>query len=315
MSKPIIVSGIQPTGQLHIGNYLGALNNWIKIQNSDEYQCLFFIADYHSLSENYDPKIKKQQIINLTADFLAAGLDPKKSIIFAQSQVPECTELCWIFNTITPLAELERMTQFKDKAGRQEKNINLGLFDYPVLQAADILLYRGSLVPVGQDQVQHVELTRDCARWFNNKYQTEFFPESKPLLTETPKIMSLITPEKKMSKSLGEKHWLGIDEAPEEIAGKLAKAVSTPEGIENLKSIYNAFGEKMSGQFNPEKMSDTKKIIAQGIADYFAEFRQKKAELLKNENEIIKILADGQAKAAAIAQDTMKEVKKIIGLI
>ena len=314
MNKPSIVSGIQPTGPLHLGNYLGALKNWLEIQNSGKYDCFFFIADYHSITEDYDAQEKRKQIFELACDYLAAGLDPKKSIIFIQSQVPECTELAWIFNTLTPVAELERMTQFKDKSQRQAKNINMGLFAYPILQAADILLYKGGLVPVGQDQVQHVELTRDCARWFNNKYKVKYFPESKPLLTETPKIMSLLAPENKMSKSLGDKHWLGIDELPELFAEKIGKAVSTPAGIENLKTIYQAFKRKMAGEFNPEKMAETKKIIAKGIADYFADFRAKKEKFKEDKKFVLDILAEGRQKAQAIAQKNIKEIKKIIGV-
>ncbi|MFA4872251.1 MAG: tryptophan--tRNA ligase [Patescibacteria group bacterium] len=314
MAKPIIVSGVKPSGKLHLGNYLGALNNWLKIQNSNRYRCLFFIADYHSLTTLYNPQKKRGQIFDVACDYLAAGLDPKKSIIFIQSQVPECTELAWIFNTLTPVSELERMAQFKDKAKRQKQNVNMGLFDYPVLQAADILLYKGELVPVGQDQIQHVELTRDCAKWFNNKYKVKYFPESKPLLTETPKIMSLISPENKMEKTLGDKHCLYIDEPAEAIAAKLAKAVSTPAGIENLKTIYQAFKEKMAGEFNPEKMAETKKIIAEGIANYFADFRAQKEKLKKDKKLVLDILAEGRQKAQAIAQKNMAEIKKIIGV-
>ena len=314
MKKPIIVSGMQPTGKLHLGNYLGALKNWVAIQNSGDYECFFFIADYHSITENYSPEEKRKQILELAADYLAAGLDPAKSVIFIQSQVPACTELCWIFNTVTPVAEMQRMTQFKDKAGRQAQNVNMGLFDYPVLQAADILLYHGALVPVGEDQIQHVELTRDVARWFNNKYNVNYFPESKPLLTKCPRIMSLAEPDKKMSKSLGEKHFVNMDSEPEEIAQKIGKAASTPAGIENLKLIYDEFKASMNGEFNPAKMADTKKIIIAGLADYFADFRKKKKDLLADPKKIAQILEAGREKAAPIAEKTLSEVKKIIGL-
>ncbi len=312
--KPIIVSGMQPTGKIHIGNYLGALKNWLEIQNSGKYQCFFFIADYHSITENYRAEEKRAQVFELACDYLAAGLDPEKSTLFIQSQVPQCAELAWIFNTLTPVAELERMTQYKDKSQRQAKNINMGLFDYPVLQAADILLYHGGFVPVGEDQIQHVELTRDIARWFNHKYQTEYFPESKPLLTPAARVMSLASPENKMSKSLGEKHWLGIDEEPASIVNKIGKAASTPAGAANLKMIYEAFKEKMAGEFNPDKMAETKKIIARGVADYFQEFRNKKTDLLKNKKQALAIFETGRAKAEIIAQKTLKEVKEIIGL-
>lgn len=314
MKKPTVVSGTQPSGQLHIGNYLGALKNWVNIQNSGKYNCFFFIADYHSLTENYNPKEKNDQIFDLAVDYLASGLDPEKSTLFIQSQVPKCTELAWIFNTITPIAELERMTQFKDKSGRQLKNINMGLFDYPVLQAADILIYGGELVPVGEDQVQHVELTRDIARWFNNKYQTKYFPEAKPLLTPLARVMSLTDPEKKMSKSLGEKHWLGIDESHEKILDKIKKAVSTEKGVNNLKAIYEAFAENMAGDFNPDKMGETKTIIADGIYKHFAEFRKRKQELIKDPDYVNKILERGRKQAQKIASKTILEVKAIIGL-
>lgn len=315
MSKPVIVSGTQPTGFLHIGNYLGALKNWVDLQDSGDYDCYFFVADFHSITENYEPKQKQEQIFNLACDYLAAGLDPQKSTIFVQSHIPECTELAWIFNTLTPIGELERMTQFKDKSQKQVKNINTGLLTYPILQAADILIYHGQFVPVGQDQIQHLELTHDTVKWFNNKYKTSYFKDVKPLLTQTPKIMSLAEPTSKMSKSSGDKHFIGIDESPESIATKLSKAASTPEGIANLQMIYNAFKENMSGEFNPDKMSETKKIIAAGIADYFANFRKNKSELLRNKDKVMKILAQGQAKAQPIAQKTVKQVKEIIGLI
>lgn len=314
MRKPIVVSGTQPSGPLHIGNYLGALKNWVKIQNSGQYDCFFFIADYHSLTENYNSREKKEQIFNLAVDYLASGLEPEKCTIFVQSQVPACAELAWIFNTVTPITELERMTQFKAKAGRQVKNINLGLFSYPVLQAADILLYHGQLVPVGEDQIQHIELTRDIARWFNNKYKTKYFPEAKPLLTSTARIMSLIDPTQKMSKSLGDKHWLGVDETFDEIFAKIKKAPTTPEGVKNLQAIYAAFSEDMAGEFNSAKMSETKKIMAQGLSRHFAAWQKTKEKLLKDQSYVNKVLADGQKRAESIASATMVEVKKIIGV-
>ncbi|MCK5413120.1 MAG: tryptophan--tRNA ligase [Candidatus Pacebacteria bacterium] len=234
IKKQRIFSAIQPSGELHIGNYLGALKNFVKLQN--EYECFFFIADYHSISGEYNPEEKKKQIMDLALDFLAIGLDPKKCTIAVQSQVPEHTELAWIFNTVTPLAELQRMTQFKDKSQQQDKNINMGLLDYPVLQAADILMYKSSAVPVGQDQIQHIELTRKIARFFNNKFG-KTFPEPKDLITETPKIMSLTDPTKKMSKSGGPKSYIAINDEPEVINKKMRKAVSGD--ITNIKNLFN----------------------------------------------------------------------------
>ncbi|MEK7178455.1 MAG: tryptophan--tRNA ligase, partial [Patescibacteria group bacterium] len=190
---PRIISGIQPSGKLHIGNYLGAIKNWLKLQRDSKNECFFFIADYHSITENCDPKQKSKEILDLATDLLALGLDPKKSVIFQQSQILFHTELAWIFNTIVKIPELERMTQFKDKAKEQKQNINIGLFDYPVLMAADILIYKAEAVPVGEDQIQHLELTREIARRFNDKFG-KIFPEPKSILTETPKIMSLTDP-------------------------------------------------------------------------------------------------------------------------
>jgi len=222
-NKQRVFSAIQPSGELHIGNYLGALKNFVRLQ--DKYECFFFIADYHSLTENYDPKEKPKQILSLALDMLATGLDPKKCTIAVQSQISAHTELAWIFNTITPMGLLERMTQYKDKAKSQKQNVNVGLFDYPVLQAADILIYKAALVPVGQDQIQHLELSRDIARFFNAKFG-KTFPEPKPLLTETAKVMSLSDPMKKMSKSHGPKTYIGISDSLETIKEKLKKAVT-----------------------------------------------------------------------------------------
>jgi len=315
MKKPTtVLSGMQPTGPLHIGNYLGALQNMVNLQNDPQYQAIFFIADYHSITENYDPTVKRQQIFDLACDYLAAGLDPDKSILLIQSQVPTCTELAWIFNTLTPMAELERMTQYKDKAENQSKNINVGLFDYPVLQAADILLYHSELVPVGRDQVQHLELTRDIARWFNNKYDTQYFAEVKPLLTPMAKVMSLMDPTKKMSKSAGDRHWIGINEDESSISEKIARALTNKDGVENLRDIYQSFETSMTGEFDPMNMAGTKKIIAKGIADYFAPFRAKRAELAANPDQVWAAFESGRVKAQEMAEKTIGEVREIVGL-
>jgi len=259
MAKEIILSGIQPTGRLHIGNYLGSLRNFVELQKKHE--GYFMIADYHSITESYEPKNKLNQIYNLAADFLAAGLDPKKSTIFVQSHVPEHTELAWIFNTLTPIGYLERMTQYKDKASRQKENINLGLFDYPVLQAADILLYHATAVPVGQDQDQHLELTRQIVRFFNNKFGPTFL-EPKTLHTETPKVMSLLSPDKKMSKSLGDNHCIDIDDEPDMIAKKLSKAVTDTGdgsglGAKNLLDLVKIFSPKKTSNPGLTEISST----------------------------------------------------------
>jgi tryptophanyl-tRNA synthetase len=325
-NQQIVLSGVQPTGELHIGNYLGSLKNFIKLQ--DEYQCYFFLASYHSISEDYEPQKKRQQILDLAATFLAAGLDPKKCVIFNQVDVPECTELAWIFNTITPVAECERMTQYKDKAAKQVKNINMGLFDYPVLQAADILLYHANLIPVGQDQIQHVEITRDIARWFNNKFG-EYFAEPKPLLTKIPKVMSLTEPDKKMSKSSSANSYIAITDEPEVIKEKLQRAVtgtgtedSIPVGVQNLLALLEEFGtSEQLISFNEQiknktiKYSELKETLANQISNYFADFRAKRKELLKKPDYIEKVLKAGAKKAQKIACQTIAEVKERIGVV
>lgn len=321
MAKQIILSGIQPTGKLHIGNYLGSLRNFVQLQGKNE--CYFMIADYHSLTENYDPKNKLAQIYELAADFIAAGLDPKKSTIFVQSHVAEHTELGWIFNTVTPISYLERMTQYKDKAGRQKENINVGLFDYPVLQAADILIYKATAVPVGVDQDQHVELTRQIARFFNNKFGNTF-PEPKTLHTQTPKVMSLLSPDKKMSKSLGDNHCLYLDDEPEIIKQKLAKAVTDTGdgkglGAQNLLDLVKIFSaDKIHKKLATDaragnlKYSELKEKLAQDIANYFADFRKRKKKI--TDSQIKKVLADGAKQAGGVTTKTMTEVRKKIGV-
>ncbi|MDP2638940.1 MAG: tryptophan--tRNA ligase [Candidatus Azambacteria bacterium] len=326
-----ILSGIQPSGELHIGNYLGAIKNWVKLQNDSKNDCFFFIADYHSITENYDPKKKPAEILNLAVDLMAIGLDPEKSVIFQQSQISGHADLAWIFNTLVKTAELERMTQFKDKALSQKQNINMGLFDYPVLQAADILIYKTNAVPVGEDQVQHLELTRDIAHRFNEKFG-KTFPEPKPFLTETPRIMSLFDPTKKMSKSGGEKSYIALADSPEIIKEKIKSAVSDAgggqdkRGGENLLAIFEAFAEtkdekseysnyKRHHKEGTLKYAEFKPALAELIANHFADYRAKRAELSKNSDHIKEILADGNKKASAIAEATLEEVKQKLGLI
>lgn len=327
MSKPVIVSGIQPTGNLHVGNYLGAVKNWVELQNSGKYQMYIFIADLHSLTGNMPAEQRQRQVVETAAELLAAGIDTKKTALFVQSRVREHVELAWIFSCVTPIAELERMTQYKDKSQQQTKNINAGLFTYPVLQAADILLYHGGLVPVGQDQVQHVELTRDIARWFNNRYGN-FFPETKPLLTDVPKVMSLLEPEKKMSKSLGEGHVIELADTPEVIEQKLKKAVTATAGggdapgVQNLLLLLQKFGNSKTCQkfVKAEKAGsirygDLKQAVGEAVSEYFADFRKLRAKLLSNPNQLKKILDAGAKKAQVVAEKTMVGVRKRVGIV
>ncbi len=326
MNKQTIFSGIQPSGKLHIGNYLGALSNFVALQNSGSYNCFFCLVDYHSISEDYLPQEKKAMTLDLLANFLAAGLDPKKSSILLQSQMPEHTELAWIFNCITPVGELERMTQYKDKSQKQVKNINMGLFDYPVLMAADILAYKATLVPVGVDQKQHLELTNVIARKFNNRFG-QFFEEVKPLWTNFPKVMDLKRPDKKMSKS-EPNGCIFLDDSPEEIAKKLKQAVTATEsgaksaGEENLMLLLSHFGkadeishftqDQTTGKL---KYSELKATLAKDISQYFTEFREKKEGFLAKPEYLAEVLGQGAAHARKVASQTLLEVKQKIGLL
>jgi tryptophanyl-tRNA synthetase len=325
--KERIVSGIQPTGELHIGNYLGSLKNFVELQ--DKYDCFFFVADLHSLTEDFEPgKKKADQIRNLVKTFIAAGLNPDKCTIFIQSHVPAHTELAWIFNTLLPMGELERMTQYKDKSARQSANINVGLFDYPVLMAADILVYKPALVPVGHDQLQHLELTNTLARKFNHKFG-QTFDEVKAYNQKPVRIMSLTDPERKMSKS-DPGSFINMFDSPDEIHKKLSKAVTAtdapegemPKSVRNLFDLLLEFGsQEVYDNFTKQyhggtiKYSELKATLADAIANYFAPMREIKQQLDTQETQIDKIIADGAAKASKVAQSTITEIKGKIGLI
>jgi len=323
--KQTIVSGIRATGRLHIGNYLGALKQFVDLQNAGEHQYYFFIADLHALTTPFEPKKLRQKTLEVVAEYLAAGVDPEKSVLFLQNHVPEHAELAWIFNCITPLGELERMTQFKDKAAQHRENINAGLLAYPTLMAADILLYKPNLVPVGEDQQQHLELARSIARKFNSRFG-KTFPEPKNYLTKPLRIKSLTNPEKKMSKTGDEA--LMLDDSPAEITRKLKKAVTATDGknksagVDNLLLLLREFGTKdQIKQFdnamadNSIKYSELKQTLADGIAEYFAEFRARKKEILNDNEYLAEVLAEGAKKARAAAGKTLREVKQKIGLV
>jgi len=324
--KPTILSGIQPSGRLHIGNYFGALKNFVDLQNSGEFDCRFMIADLHSLTESYTPEEKRAQIIDTAASFLAAGLNPKKSILFIQSKVPAHSELTWIFNTITPMGELERMTQYKDKSVRMETNA--GLFTYPVMMAVDIVLYDAAFVPVGDDQDQHLELTRTIARKFNGRFGQTFI-EPKAKHTEIPRLMSLSDPVKKMSKSQPS-GCLFLDDEPEVVKKKIMSAVTdsgtevkfdetAKPGISNLLRIASAITGKaiptLEAEFAGKNYGQFKTYVAEVTADYLAPIRTKKAELMKNPAKVLKIFESGSKKANKIAGAKLKEVYKKVGLV
>jgi len=321
--KPLLISGIQPTGRLHLGNYLGALSNFVKIQNSEDYNPYFFVADYHSLTINFSPKKKREEIRNLIRIYLKAGLNSEKSVIFVQSALSAHTELTWILATVTPYGELSRITQFKEKSKENKNNINAGLFLYPVLMAADILLYDAKWVPVGDDQLQHLEFTREIARHFNKKFG-ETFIEPKPLMTETPRLMSLNNPKNKMSKS-SPKGCLFLDDSPEEIERKIKSAVTDSgtevkyneddkKAISNLMLIYTSLSNKpikdIEREFKGKGYGEFKKSLIDLLINTLEPFREKKYL----DKEIEKIIEDGNNKARNIADKKLQEVKKKIGV-
>lgn len=326
--KPILLSGIQPTGPLHLGNYLGALKNFVELQNSNRYQGLFFIADLHSLTENFEPKEKTSDITNVFADYLAAGLKPEKSILFLQSAISAHAELAILLNNFTPFGELRRMTQFKDKSENQSDNINVGLFEYPVLMAADVLLYDTQFVPVGDDQLQHLELTRTLARKFNSRFGQTFY-EPKPLLTEVPRLMSLDQPNKKMSKSRPA-GCLFLDDAPMKIREKIQRAVTDSgreiiydpkkkQAISNLILIYTAFTgmsvKEIEKKFAKATYGEFKKELAETVVKGLAPFQKKKKAILANPKKITALIKKGNNQAAKIANKKIDAVKKKLGLI
>ena len=324
--KKRIFSGIQPTGLVHIGNYLGAIKNWIQLQN--EYDSIFCIVDLHALTIPEAINQMQENIFGSATTLLAAGLNPKKCLIFVQSHVPEHTELTWLLNTVTPISELERMTQFKEKAKRFKKSINMGLFDYPVLMAADILLYKTDVVPVGQDQRQHVELTRTIARKFNQRYGQVFTEPECLIQKAAARIMSLTDPTKKMSKS-SPQSYLSITDSPALIREKIKKAVTdsgkeiehTPKkpAISNLMTIYqclsglsfNQIEKKYKNKGYAQFKEDLAKIIIRGLKP----FQEKKKALEKKPAYIKKILDQGAQKARPMAQKILAQVKQKMGLI
>lgn len=323
-----VLSGIKPTGQPHLGNYLGMLKQSVALQQESSYERFYFIADLHALTVRQDPKTFAEQTLNTANDLLALGLDPELSTIFVQSHIPEHTELTWILNTLTPIGELKRMTQFKEKSDEQSENVNFGLLDYPVLMTADIIVYKSELIPVGDDQAQHVETARVLVRKFHNRYG-KLFPEPKALFTHAKRIMSLVDPEKKMSKSHGEKSYIALTDEPAVILQKVKKAVTATSGgkkmdpgVENLFTIMREVSSAETLQRFAEQQKDSsiryadlKKQLANDLAEHLAPFRAKRAELAKKPDHVKEVLEEGRKKASVIAQATMEEVREKVGLL
>ena len=326
----LVLSGVQPTGNLHLGNYLGAIKNWVDIQN--KHKCFFMLADLHAITLPQDPKQLAENVVNVAALYIASGIDPKKSAIFNQSRISGHSELAWILGCNTPLGWLNRMTQFKEKAGKHKENAGLGLYSYPVLMAADILLYNADFVPVGEDQKQHLELARDIAGAFNRNYGTEFFTLPEPLiLGAATRVMSLRDGKKKMSKSdESDFSRINMTDGADVIADKLKRAKSdSSEGIsydeENRPEVANLLN--IVGALMGEKPQD----LAVKMASYnFAKFKAEVADIVVSKvapitaeytrltadrSYIMEVLKNGAEAASAVADKHMKQVKDIIGFI
>lgn len=326
----IAVSGIQSSGNLHIGNYLGSIKNWLKMQ--DTYSCFFFLADLHSITVDQDPIILKNNIINSAAIYLASGLDPNKSTLFLQSSVKEHTELAWILNCITPIGWLKRMTQFKDKAGGNQDNANTGLFTYPVLMAADILLYNADVVPVGDDQKQHLELTRDIAGAVNRKFNHELLKIPEPLIQGVAtRVMSLKDGKKKMSKSdSSDASRVNLLDDADTIVKKIKKSktdsqekitydVTERPEISNLINIYSAFTDEsindVIAKYDGKGFAVFKSDLAGVIVAYIEPITKEYSKIIQDKQYILNVLNTGKEKASVVAASTLRRVYDSFGLI
>jgi tryptophanyl-tRNA synthetase len=328
--KSRVLSCIQPTSEMHFGNYFGAVKNWVTLQ--DSYDCVYGVVDYHAITMPWDPETLRRNTLNMAIDLMACGIDPDKSTLFIQSLVPEHAELAWILNCYCSYGELQRMTQFKDKSESDKLQetgtiVSTGLFTYPVLQAADILIYKADYVPVGKDQEQHLELSRNIANRFNHKHG-EYFKEPKALFTDVPKLLSLADPDKKMSKSLGDNHVVRLFEEETSIRKKVKSAVTDvgsktdkmSAGVANLFELLKAC-ERMDAhtalmgdyQAGTLKYSDLKQHVADGLVALSQQFIARRADMMATSTHIEAQLQDTSQKARAIAQITLAEVRELVG--
>ena len=325
-----VFSGVQPTGTLHLGNYLGAIKNFVELQN--KYNCVYCVVDQHAITVDQDPKELRSNILEVLASFIAAGVDYKKQIIFQQSSVPAHSQLAWVFNCVSRIGWLNRMTQFKDKAGKNKENVSVGLMVYPNLMAADILAYLATHVPVGDDQKQHLELSRDIAQKFNNDFGVEFFPQPEPLIYgSATRVMSLRDGNKKMSKSdPSDFSRILLTDDDDTISAKIKKAKSDSELIPSskddlqnkpeclnliniLSATTNQSVDQVLGNYSGKEYSSLKKDLADSLIQVISPIRSEINNLLNNRDELNVILADGTKKAAAIANPIIEEVYKIVG--
>lgn len=329
IARKRIYSAIQPSGQLTLGNYLGALRNFPKLQN--DYDCVYCIANMHSLTVRQDPAELRERIYSLLSLYLACGLDPEKNVLYLQSHVHEHAELAWILNCYTYNGELSRMTQFKDKSSKHADNINAGLFTYPVLMAADILLYQSDFVPIGQDQKQHLELSRDIADRFNKLYGQTFVVPAPLISKQGARIMSLQEPSKKMSKSdTNTSNFVLLTEDPEAIMKKFKKAVTDSEaevrydeenkpGVSNLINIYGAVTDKsvsdVEKEFEGARYGDFKMAVGQAVIDALTPIREKYEQLMNDKAYLNSVLKSGREKASEIASATLYDVYEKVGFV
>ena len=327
-----IFSGVQPTGNLHLGNYLGAIRNWVRLQN--EYECLFCVVDLHAVTVWQDPEELKASTRAVAAAMLAAGIDAKRHIIFNQSQVPGHAELAWLFNCVARLGWLNRMTQFKEKAGKNKENASVGLYAYPNLMAADILLYKGTHVPVGEDQEQHLELARDIAQKFNNDFGVDFFPVVEPLIFgAAARVMSLRDGSSKMSKSdPSDLSRINMTDDADAIAKKIRKAKTDPDDLPaapdqfdgrpeaaNLMGIYAALADidiaEVCNKFGGQQFSAFKQELADLAVETLAPMQDELRRLMGDETHVDTVIADGVQRARAIAEPVLAEVHDIVGFL
>ena len=328
-----ILSGVQPTGNLHLGNYLGAIKNFVLLQK--EYECFFMLANMHAITVKHDPKILEENILDTTATFLASGIDPNNNTIFVQSAVSAHAELAWIFNCIARIGWLNRMTQFKEKAGSNKEKVSVGLFTYPILMAADILLYKATHVPVGEDQKQHLELCRDIAIKFNNDFNAnDFFVTPEPIIPENiSRVMSLRNGTQKMSKSEeSDLSRINLTDDADLIVKKIQKAKTDSEVIgeniilekkrpeaRNLINIFASFkSEKVQdvvNEWNGKSFSEFKKNLGVLLVEKICPIGKEIIKLKTDKNFLKKILEDGTIKASVVANNNLREIKKIVGLV
>lgn len=332
MASKRILSCMQPTSHLHLGNYLGALKNWVKLQNEPDSECLYGVVDLHAITVNYDADNLALATREIAAAYIAGGIDPKKSAIFVQSAVAEHSQLMWLYATMAQLGKLERMTQFKDKAGKNKERAGLGLFSYPVLMAADILIYKATHVPVGEDQKQHLELTRELAATFNHRYDREVFPMPEPYITGAgTRVMSLRDGSQKMSKSAdSDNSRINLTDDADTIAKKLKKAKTDPLPVpetekemeerpeaKNLVTIYAALAEKeiaeILGQYGGQGFADFKRDLIDVAVDKLAPITSRMSELMSDTAEIDNILRAGNEKARSIAHPVIEETMEVMG--